>query len=127
MTHGPLHGELLLDSVKKDLSIDNLQKLLNDWRDLALKWVPQIEIDNDANNGNSIQFKLIVGDPSKPADVQGLTYTLSKDDVLYLSDGNSLAEDVADNLSTLYESLLRNVIREKTRFIAANIRKERSK
>jgi hypothetical protein len=53
-----------------------------------------------------------------------LTYTLAKKDVIYLSDGNALIENVAENLATLYESLLRNVLREQARHLAANIRRE---
>ena len=124
MTSGPLNHELILDSVKKDLSIENMQKAMAQYKAIACEWIPQISIDENADNGNAVQFKLVVGDPSVPQSIQGLTYTLTKKDVVYLSDGNALIENVAENLATLYESLLRNVLREQARHLAANIRRE---
>lgn len=126
MTTGPIHVENVLDSVKKDLTIENLQQLLIQYKDLADGWVPQFSFDTEANGGKSVQFQVVVGDKSKPSQLQGLTFTLSKEDVIYLNNGNTLVETVADQLGTLYTGLLKGVIREKIKHLAANIIKQES-
>ncbi len=122
MSHGPMYYENILDSVKKDLNIENLMQHLSIVKAQADAWVPNFSVDTDANSGESVQFKLHVGDQAKPTQVQGVTYTLSKKDVIYLADGNSLVEDIAENLVTLYEAQLKNLIRSQITHLAANIK-----
>lgn len=124
MEKGPIYVENILDGVKKDLNIENLQMALAQCKELAFGWVPQFSFDTEANDGKSVQFQLVVGDKSNPSQLQGVTYTLSKEDVIYLHNGNSLVDNIADNLGTLYIALLKNEIRNRIKYLAVNIAKQ---
>src|SRR5574343_476719 len=117
----PLVAEKVLDGVKKDLTIENIQRLMLEYKDLADAWAPKFSFNINAHDGNAVSFTLMLGDQNNPASCQGLTYTLPNADVVYLSDGNTLVEDLSDNLVTLYEGLLRDVIRNTIRGLPENI------
>ena len=117
---GPLESEKVLDSVRKDLTIENLLDELELFKSKAYAWEPQISISNKPNS-DEVVFKIALGDPRKPQSIQGLTYTMSKEQIKYLKDGDALLADVVNNLVTLYEIRLKERLRSEVTKIASGI------
>ena len=117
---GPLESEKVLDGVKKDLTIENLLNELELFKSRAFSWEPQISIENNPNKPDVV-FKLILGDKRNPKTLQGISYTLTKQQVQYFADGSVLLEDVVSNLVTLYEARLKELIRPQITNLVASV------
>lgn len=124
MSNGPLMHEHVSDSVKKDLNIESLQIKIQELQSECNSWVPTLSVNTEALNGDAVKFTLSVG---VGALCQGVSYTLTKTDIKYLLDGDTLVSDVGDNLATLYTGLVQAFIRDRVLNIAKNIKQMEGK
>ena len=119
MTSGPIAHEHVLDSVKKDLNIESLQLKIQELQSQVNGWVPSLTIQTNMLDDTAVKFTLTVGSGNL---CQGVSYTLSKHDIIYLLDGDTLVSDVGDNLATLYTGLVQSFIRDRLISTAKNIK-----
>ena len=65
MSNDPLYAEKVLDSIKKDLTIENIQQLMFKYKQQAEEWYPNIRFEENPNT-ESITLILVIGDQNDP-------------------------------------------------------------
>jgi len=119
MSYHPDYRENIADGVIRDMNTDKLRKLAEQYKKEADEWRPKIVIDENAAGGNAVQWTISLIVDGVP---QGLTYTLIKNELVYLQEGDVLVQTVAEQLSTLFESRLRSVLGPRIKQTVDNIR-----
>lgn len=121
MSNDPLYAEKVLDSIKKDLTIENIQQLMFKYKQQADEWYPNIRFEENPNT-ESITFILVIGDQNDPVNCMSHTYTISKKDIVYYAEGNSLVEELSSTFAPIYEGLLRTKFRQAIKGLPENIK-----
>ncbi len=119
MSYHPDYRENIADGVIKDMNIDKLRKLTEQYKKEADEWRPKIIVDEKALGGKAVQWTISLTVDGIP---QGLTYTLDKNELVYLQEGDVLVQTVADQLAILFKSRLRAVLGPRIKQTVDNIR-----
>lgn len=125
MSYHPDYRENLADGVLKDLNIENLLRELEHYKKLARQWCPMITVDENAKNGTAIQWSISLNADGTP---HGLSYVMSKEEAQYLAAGDTLVNQVAEQLSTIFEIKLREELDWRIKKTLTNLKlQERTK
>jgi response regulator of citrate/malate metabolism len=119
MSYHPDYKENIADGVIKDMNIDKLRKLTEQYKKEADEWRPRIVVDEKALDEKAVQWTISLNVDGVP---QGLTFTLNKNEIVYLQEGDVLIETIADQLAILFKSRLRAVLASSVKRTVDNIR-----
>jgi hypothetical protein len=122
MSYHPDYRENIADGLIKDLNIIRLQELCLEYKSKAEQWCPSITVDETVMNNTAITITATIIVDGIP---QGLSYTISKKEAKYLADGDALVNTIAEQLTLIFESRMREELGYRLKKVLTNMERER--